>query len=109
VKFLVDAQLPPSLAQWLQGAGYEAGHVEDVGLRNADDGAIRGYAILNGFVLMTKDRDFVAADTTSPEHLQVIWIRTGNISNRILFQRLEAGWSDVVGHLEAGAKIVELR
>ena len=32
MKFLVDAQLPPSLAQWLCAAGADALHVEHVGL-----------------------------------------------------------------------------
>jgi len=31
VKFLVDAQLPPMLADWLRKAGHEALHVQDVG------------------------------------------------------------------------------
>jgi predicted nuclease of predicted toxin-antitoxin system len=37
VNFLIDAQLPPALARWLREAGHGAAHVEDVGLRNADD------------------------------------------------------------------------
>jgi len=83
--------------------------VEDVALRNAEDEAIRDYATLNNFVLMTKDRDFVPAGTPLAEQLQIVWIRTGNISNRALLRRLEASWPRVVGHLEAGAQIVELR
>jgi Domain of unknown function (DUF5615) len=30
VKFLIDAQLPPALARWLQEASHEAVHVEDL-------------------------------------------------------------------------------
>jgi len=40
VKFLIDAQLPPALARWLQDAGYQAEHVGDLGLREANDSAI---------------------------------------------------------------------
>ena len=40
---------------------------------------------------------------------QVVWIRTGNVSNRVLIGRLEAGWRSVLTHLEDGASIVELR
>ena len=29
MKFLIDAQLPPALARWLQEASHEAVHVED--------------------------------------------------------------------------------
>jgi predicted nuclease of predicted toxin-antitoxin system len=35
--FLVDAQLPPALAEALRGAGLEAIHVADIGLVTATD------------------------------------------------------------------------
>jgi predicted nuclease of predicted toxin-antitoxin system len=44
IRFLIDAQLPPKLAQALIEAGYIAEHVEDVGLRNGNDAAIWEYA-----------------------------------------------------------------
>lgn len=56
--FLVDAQLPPALARWLSGQGHEAHHVEDVGLRDADDGPIWAHALSVGAVILTKDEDF---------------------------------------------------
>ncbi len=40
MKFLADAQLPPALARWLVEAGCEAQAVREIGLREADDGAI---------------------------------------------------------------------
>lgn len=61
MKFLVDAQLPPSLAQWLRTNGSETLHVEDAGLRNAADQTIRDYALEQGYILVTKDKDFVPA------------------------------------------------
>ncbi|MGH7886297.1 MAG: DUF5615 family PIN-like protein [Candidatus Binatia bacterium] len=30
MKFLVDAQLPPRLARWLQAEGHEAAHTRDL-------------------------------------------------------------------------------
>ena len=35
--FLVDAQLPPALADWLIKQGHPAEHVYDVDLGDADD------------------------------------------------------------------------
>ena len=109
MKFLVDAQLPPSLAAWLRERGYRAEHVEEVALRDADDEAIRDYARRHDCVLVTKDRDFVAADNSTPARPRLLWIRTGNVSNRILFERLGKGWPVVLAHLEAGVALVELR
>ena len=109
MKFLVDAQLPPSLAQWLRGTGADAAHVEQSDLRDASDNIIRDYAVQNGYVLVTKDRDFVPVNRSRQSGLQVVWIRTGNVSNRVLLDRLAAGWPRILAHLEAGATIVELR
>jgi predicted nuclease of predicted toxin-antitoxin system len=108
VKFLVDAQLPPSLAEWLRATGGEAIHVEEAGLRDAVDSAIREYAVSQGYVLITKDKDFVPAESPRPQ-FQVVWIRTGNVPNRVLIGRLEAGWPRILAHLEDGAPVVELR
>ena len=56
--FLVDAQLPPSLAEALRKAGCQAVHVIDIGLVAATDQQIWDEAISRSAVLVTKDRDF---------------------------------------------------
>jgi predicted nuclease of predicted toxin-antitoxin system len=58
VKFLIDNQLPPALANWLISHGHEALHVLDVGLADAKDEKIREYAAANSLALITKDEDF---------------------------------------------------
>jgi predicted nuclease of predicted toxin-antitoxin system len=40
MRFLVDAQLPPSLAHWLGERGFPATPVRELGLRDSDDGSI---------------------------------------------------------------------
>lgn len=37
MRFLVDAQLPPALARWIEAPGVEAEHVEDRGMLQASD------------------------------------------------------------------------
>ena len=72
MKFLVDAQLPPALAHWLREGGHEAEHVEDTGLREANDGAIWAHAVQSGAIIVTKDEDFAARsvqDATAPADL----------------------------------------
>jgi len=44
----------------LAEAGYEALHVVEVGLRDADDAQIWEYAVREGATLLTKDEDFGA-------------------------------------------------
>ena len=106
MKFLVDAQLPPTLAEWLRKAGHEAQHLQDVGLRDAGDAAIRAYVGKTGAVLITKDRDFVSGGDTS---VQVVWVRTGNVGTRALIERIESALPQVLAHLGEGAQLVELR
>jgi len=106
VKFLVDAQLPPILADWLRQIGHEAQHVQDVNLRDADDADVRMHAGKSGMVVITKDRDFVP---TGQVEIQVIWIRTGNIGTRALINRIEAALPQLLAHLNEGAQLVELR
>jgi predicted nuclease of predicted toxin-antitoxin system len=74
VRFLVDAQLPPDLARFLTSCGYEAKHVEEIGLLSADDSEIWERARSDGFIIVTKDADFAALSNlrTGP---QILWLR----------------------------------
>jgi predicted nuclease of predicted toxin-antitoxin system len=57
MRFLVDAQLPPSLTQFLRTFGEEAIACRDVGLRDADDEEIWRFAITGGWCIVTEDED----------------------------------------------------
>ena len=60
MRFIIDAQLPPGLVRWLIDAGHEARHLEEVGLREAEDAAIWRYALDHQAVILTKDEDFAS-------------------------------------------------
>jgi predicted nuclease of predicted toxin-antitoxin system len=106
---LVDAQLPPALAEWLRTMGHVAEHVRDLPLLEANDLAIRAFALRTSAVLVTKDRDFVAIVDPPSESIQVVWVRTGNVSNEELMERLHASWPALFEHLTAGVQLIELR
>lgn len=105
MKLIVDAQLPPSLAEWLRRNGNDASHVQDLGLRNAKDFEIREFAAQMSAVVITKDRDFVPLDGGVP----VISIRTGNISNRVLIERVQSACPSVRAYLADGVQVIEIR
>ena len=109
MKFLVDAQLPPTLARWIASQGHQAAHVFDLGLHTTDDPEIWGRAQAEGTVIVSKDEDFVDHWLMSAEPVQLVWIRKGNCSNRALLAWLEPLWNDAVKRLEQGEKLVELR
>lgn len=106
MKFPIDAQLPPTLAEWLRKAGHQAQHVQEIGLRDANDADVRAFASRNGMVVITKDRDFLPADHLA---VQIIWVRTGNIGTRALIDRIQAALPQLLQHLTEGAQLIELR
>ena len=62
MKFFLDAQLPPRLAQELRANGHDTLHTIDLPLRNrTPDSDIADLATREGRVLVTKDSDFVTS------------------------------------------------
>lgn len=107
MKFLLDAQLPPALARWLQEAGHEAVPVREGGLRDADDLRIWSHAAASGFVLMTKDEDFALRAQRDRQGPVVVWLRLGNSSNRALRAWLAPRLPGVVKLISQGSRLVE--
>ena len=58
MKFLLDENLPPSLAHLLQEIGYEARHVKSIGLGETLDSKILAFAETSGEIILTHDLDF---------------------------------------------------
>lgn len=57
-RFLVDADLPRSLARHLRTAGFQAEDVHDIGMRKSPDDDIFIYAVSHALVLLSGDLDF---------------------------------------------------
>ena len=109
MKFLVDAQLPPALAQWLREAGYDAQAVREVGLREADDGAIWRHAQAQGRVIVTKDEDFAQRAQTGAAGPVIVWLRIGNTSNAALRAWLVPQLPELTRLIGQGYRLVEVR
>lgn len=109
MRFLVDAQLPPALADWLGEKGLAATPVREVGLRDSDDGSIWNFANSGGWTVVTKDEDFAVRCLALPRAPAAVWLRIGNCTNRVLFAWLEPLLSGIVERLEAGDRLVEVR
>jgi len=56
--FLIDASLPRAVASVLKAHSHESTDVRDIGLGQADDLSIAGYARRNRLCLITRDQDF---------------------------------------------------
>ena len=108
LRFLVDAQLPPALARWLEQQGHEAEHVYDIGLASAPDRDIWNHAARHDAAIVTKDEDFVAFRTIADDGPAVVWIRIGNATSRALIERLSSQLPAVEQGLTAGERLIEI-
>lgn len=108
MRFLVDAQLPPALAERLRAAGHEAEHVNLIGLGPASDRRIWTYARSNGAVIITKDQDFADLSRSDRRGAAVVWIRIGNTTSRALWRALEPILPEILDGLERGERLIEV-
>ena len=108
MKFIVDAQLPPALAQSLSRLGHEAEHVANVGLLDANDRSIRQYATEHNLVVITKDEDFTSSLFWQKNHPAVIWLRVGNCSNQALLNWFLPMLPKILLRLQEGEKLIEV-
>ncbi len=105
----VDAQLPPTLANWLtETFSIEASALRDLGLRDSRDFEIFEAARTANAVIMTKDSDFIDLVCRLGKPPQIIWLTCGNVTNRYLRQLLIVTLPDALERLRQGEMIVEI-
>lgn len=109
MRFLVDAQLPPALAEWLRMQLHEAWAVRELGLRDAADTLIWDRARADGAIIVTKDEDFADLASRDPTGPAILWVRSGNLLKAPLLARFAAVWPETERQLATGARLVELR
>jgi predicted nuclease of predicted toxin-antitoxin system len=108
VKFLIDAQLPTRLADFLNRAGHDAVHTIALPDGNrSTDSQIAQLAETDGRVVVTKDQDFRDGQLLVQSPRQLLVVATGNITNDALLSLFEAHLDSIVSALEE-ADFVEL-
>lgn len=109
MKFLVDNQLPPALARFInEDLATSAIHVQDVDLAVASDRDIWAYTTANDLILVTKDEDFVTVYSTQPT-ASLLWVRLRNCRKIELLQTFERTWPKIFERFKDGERFVELR
>jgi predicted nuclease of predicted toxin-antitoxin system len=111
MKILIDAQLSPSLAAWINRTfdDIHADSAWSLGLSDKSDHQIYTYAKQNAYVIMSKDVDFLSLleELGSPPSL--IWVTCGNTSNAAMREILSLTLPRVVELLSSGEVVVEIR
>ncbi len=87
MKFIVDAQLPKSLADFLTQNGHDALHTLSLPKKNkTTDNQILEIALNDNRIVITKDADFLKSFYFKQQPSKLILIKTGNISNEKLLE-----------------------
>lgn len=110
MKIWVDAQISPAIAVWItENYLVESSAVRDLGLRDAEDRDIFLRAKQEEAIMLTKDSDFVfLLDRFGPPP-KIIWLTSGNTSNKRLREILTRSLSDALRLFEQGDNLVEIR
>ena len=75
----------------------------------ASDQEIWNLAKDQGCIIVTKDRDFAIWATDRRSGPQVVWLRLGNATRRVLIDWLEPKWPQIEQRLSEGVHLVEVR
>ena len=106
MRFLVDAQLPPALARWLDSQGHKADHVFDLGMAKASDREIWQHAQQTNSVIITKDEDFIILQSFANNSPPILWIRFGNTTRHQLLTAFARLLPDILQALSSGEKLI---
>lgn len=106
MRFLIDAHLPPMLAEIFRGHGFEAVHLFDVAPRDADDRVIWKLGKVRPTVIVTKDEDFAVLSKLFEKGPQVLWLRIGNCSKSYLSSWVEPRLASAFELLKKGERLV---
>ncbi len=101
--------MPQRFIAGLGEQGHQAEHVQEVGLREAEDSPIWRYALEQSAVLLTKHEDFASRGQHSRKAPGIVWLRIGNCSNRALRKWFAPLLPDVVREIDSGQRFVEVR
>ena len=87
MKLLFEQNLSPRLCDRLRDIRADVVHVRAVGLAAADDAAVWAYARQHGFIIVSKDGDFMGRSFLYGAPPKVIWLAVGNCSTSEIERR----------------------
>ncbi len=101
MKFLIDAQLPPSLKKIFIENGYDCIHIIDLLSGNETyDTNVYKISIEEKRVLITKDSGFLHSFTIKREPYKLILVKLGNTSKKELLNLFSDKFSEIITKLK---------
>jgi len=106
VKFLIDAQLPKSLSDFLKSKGFDSIHTIDLPDRNkTEDYQLIALSKKENRIIITKDNDFLESFLIKKEPEKLIIITTGNISNTVLLEIFDNNFEIITNSISENSLI----
>ena len=96
MKLIFDQNLSPALSERLQTHYPDSTHVQKALWRSAPDDSIWFHAREHGFVVVTKDRDYLELSRERGHPPKVILIRTGNSPNAVVESLLRDHYDEIL-------------
>ena len=108
MRFLVDAQLPKKLADFLKELGHDVIHTSELPKRNqTTDSAISKVSISQKRIVVTKDNDFLDSFVVKSEPYKLLLIATGNIRNDELIEIVKGNLDELTDEFKR-SHVIEL-
>ena len=108
MKFLIDAQLPESLSDFLNGSGHDSIHTLELPAKNkTGDNIIAQKANDENRIVISKDTDFLESYLLFSKPAKLILVKTGNIKNNDLLQLFKKNLSILVTLMQS-ANFIEI-
>ena len=108
MKFLLDAQLPKKISEFLNWKGYDSIHTLDLPDKNrTKDTKINDISIEQSRIVISKDLDFVESLLVSDKPYKLIYIAVGNVSNKELLEIFSKNIEKIVKCIE-DARLIEI-
>jgi len=101
MKFLVDANLPFKLVVLLRIKQLDVIHTDNLPRKEfTTDHEIRKVSVEQNRIVITKDADFLDSHIITGIPSKLIFISTGNISNKLLLQLIEKYFDTIIQLLD---------
>ena len=108
MKFLIDAQLPKSLAIFMREQGFDTVHTLELPNRNATkDSDIHLLSMSEERIVISKDADFYDSFTVSQKPYKLVYLTTGNLGNKELLTLFAKNLSHLTAVLQRSS-VVEM-
>lgn len=109
IQFLVDAQLPYRLKEWIENRGYDVLHTLDLAQKNlTPDSNIADLATAEGRIVISKDIDFLKLNIIRNKPDRLLLITSGNLANDKLLALFEQNFDFLVQLYQNQANVIEM-